>query len=63
MPCDVFNRKPHYFTINGQSGHFAHNHPAITPMNRVGEPCLIRIINAGLWTHSMHIHANHVYVT
>ena len=60
---DRFNLKPHFFTINGQSGHFAHNHATITPMHRVGEPCLIRIINAGLWTHSMHIHANHVYVT
>jgi FtsP/CotA-like multicopper oxidase with cupredoxin domain len=60
---DQFNRKPHFFTINGQSGHFCHNHPAITPMNRVGEPCLVRVINAGLYTHSMHIHANHVYVT
>jgi hypothetical protein len=28
----------------------------------VGEPVLIRILNAGLWLHSMHIHANHVYV-
>jgi hypothetical protein len=60
---DRFNLKPHFFTIDGQSGHFAHNHATITPMHRVGEPCLIRIINAGLWTHSMHIHANHVYVT
>ena len=60
---DRFNRKPHFFTINGQSGHFSHNHASITPMNRVGEISLIRVINAGLWTHSMHIHANHVYVT
>lgn len=60
---DRFNLKPHFFTINGQSRHFAHNHASVTPMHRVGEPCLIRIINAGLWTHSMHIHANHVYVT
>ena len=36
---DRFNLKPHFFTINGQSGHFAHNHASITPMNRVGEPC------------------------
>ncbi len=57
------NRVPQYFTINGQSGHFSHNSPAICPMNRVGEPCLVRVLNAGLWTHSTHIHANHVYVT
>ena len=24
---------------------------------------MIRLLNAGLWTHSMHIHANHVYIT
>lgn len=58
-----FNRKPHFFTINGHSGHFSHNHPFITPMNRVGEPALVRILNAGLMTHSMHLHANHFYVT
>jgi len=60
---DQFNRKPQFFTINGQSGHFSHNNASLTPMNRVGEPSLIRIINAGLYSHSMHIHANHVYVT
>ncbi len=56
------NRIPQYFTINGQSGHFAHNNSFICPMNRVGEPCIVRVLNAGLWTHSTHIHANHVYV-
>jgi FtsP/CotA-like multicopper oxidase with cupredoxin domain len=59
----VFNRKPHFFTISGQSGHFSHNRPFLCPNNRVGEPVLIRILNAGLMGHSMHIHANHVYVT
>jgi len=57
-----FNRKAHFFTINGQSGHFSHNNPFICPMYRVGEPALIRVLNAGLHTHSCHIHANHVYV-
>jgi hypothetical protein len=28
----------------------------------VGEPVLIRLLNAGLWLHSTHIHANHVFV-
>ncbi len=59
----AFNRKPHFFTINGQSGHFAHNNAGITPMHRVGEPTLIRILNAGLMVHSMHLHANHFFVT
>jgi len=56
------NRIPQYFTINGQSGHFAHNSPHLCPNNRVGEPVIIRVLNAGLWTHSMHIHGNHVYL-
>jgi hypothetical protein len=56
------NRTPQYFTVNGQSGHFSHGSPFITPHLRVGEPCVIRVLNAGLWTHSMHIHANHMYV-
>ena len=55
------NRTPQYFTIDGQSGHFGHGSPFITPTLRVGEPCLIRVLNAGLWVHSLHIHANHVY--
>ncbi|MFA6291610.1 MAG: multicopper oxidase domain-containing protein, partial [Victivallales bacterium] len=57
------NRIPQYFTINGQSGFFAHFNPTITPMGRVGEPVVVHILNAGLWTHSMHLHANHFYVT
>jgi hypothetical protein len=56
------NFKANFFTINGQSGHFAHSSPYISPMNRVGEPVIIRCLNAGLHVHSLHIHANHVYV-
>lgn len=63
MVRGVFNRKPHFFTINGQSGFFAHHNPAVVPMYRVGEPCLVRILNAGLWSHCFHLHANHFYVT
>jgi FtsP/CotA-like multicopper oxidase with cupredoxin domain len=57
-----FNRKPHFFTINGQSGYFSHHNASISPHYRVGEPAVIRVLNAGLWVHSLHIHANHVYV-
>lgn len=57
------NGIPQYFTINGQSGHFSHNNSFICPNLRAGEPCVIHILNAGLWTHSMHLHANHFYVT
>ena len=58
----VFNKKAEYFTVNGQSGHFSHNNPFICPNHRVGEPTVIRVINAGLHSHSCHIHANHVFV-
>lgn len=54
---------PEFFTINGQSGFFGHFSPQITPMGRVGEPVVVHILNAGLWTHSMHLHANHFFVT
>ena len=57
------NRLPQYFTMNGQSGFFSHFSPAITPMGRVGEPVVVHILSAGLWTHSMHLHANHFFVT
>lgn len=57
------NYNPEYFTINGQSGMFGHASPTITPTGRVGEPCVVHIMNAGLWTHSLHLHANHFFVT
>jgi Multicopper oxidase len=58
-----FNYRPQYFTIVGQSGHFSHNSPFICPTHRVGEPAIVRCLHAGVQTHSMHIHANHVWVT
>jgi Multicopper oxidase len=57
------NNIPQYFTINGQSGFFSHFSPTVTPIGRIGEPIVIHIMNAGLWTHSMHYHFNHVYIT
>jgi hypothetical protein len=63
VKVDTPNYKPAYFTINGQSGFFGHHNPAINPFHRIGEPTLVRILNAGLWLHSMHLHANHFFVT
>jgi hypothetical protein len=51
-----------YFTGGGHSGHFEHNNPVLTLMARVGEPCVLSVLNAGLMSHSMHIHANHFYI-
>ena len=59
---DAASDIPQYFSITGQSGHFCHNNPVITPMARVGEPMIVRVLNAGLMTHSMHLHCNHFYV-
>lgn len=56
------NNIAQFFTISGQSGHFSHNNPYINPNFKVGEPVVIRMLNAGLWTHSMHFHANHFYI-
>lgn len=64
---------PRYFTINGLSGYDTalHHVPAtvdwkkgaarIMPHGKQGQPCLIRNMNAGLATHSPHIHGNHVF--
>lgn len=58
----VMNRKAQYYTLNGQSGFFGHHNGYICPKLRVGEPCIVRVLNAGLYLHSMHMHANHIYV-
>lgn len=64
--------RPRHFTINGLSsrppGHPDHGNPAIDAMaasntkihGHVGDRTLIRLLNAGLCTHSVHWHANHV---
>ncbi|MBI5443962.1 MAG: multicopper oxidase domain-containing protein [Deltaproteobacteria bacterium] len=62
-PTNQASFTPQYFTINGQSGFFGHFSPTITPIGRVGEPVIVHILNAGLWTHSMHLHGDHFYVT
>lgn len=53
---------PRYFTINGESGAYAsHNHHTV-PSGRIGQPHLIRLMNAGINADSPHIHGNHVYL-
>ncbi len=69
---------PQYFTINGKSGFHGAQHGAaggghmaptiesqsqISLHGNVGQPCLIRCLNAGLMWQSLHIHGNHVYQT
>lgn len=51
---------PRYFTINGLSGFDLDDEPTVAIHAYEGEPTLIRSINAGLATHSPHIHGNHL---
>ena len=55
---------PRYFTINGRSG-FDVSSPSEAPdvviSNYIGEPTLIRTLNAGLCHHATHIHGNHLF--
>lgn len=51
---------PRYFTINGLSGFDSSEAESIKPKGYVGQPLLIRTLNAGRNTHSPHIHGNHV---
>jgi hypothetical protein len=54
---------PRYFLINGQSGAFpAHDH-ATKIEGFIGEPFVVRLLNAGLATISPHLHGNHFYLT
>jgi hypothetical protein len=66
---------PQYFTINGKSGFYAAQHGGATHDHtngpdsqtnisihgNVGQPLIIRVLNAGLMWQSPHIHGNHVY--
>ena len=58
----IENFLPLYFTINGKSGAFSAHADDVVLKGRIGQPMLVRILNAGLFTHSDHLHANHFYV-
>lgn len=51
---------PRYFTINGRSGFDLADGSDIIAANYIGEPTLIRCMNAGLCHHAAHIHGNHL---
>jgi FtsP/CotA-like multicopper oxidase with cupredoxin domain len=57
-----FNFLPRYYFTSGKTGAFSAHDPEITPEGNIGEPHLIRMLNAGVQIHSPHIHANHCYV-
>lgn len=51
-----------YFMMNGKSGFFSAHSADVSMYGRVGQPALLRSVNAGLGTHSPHIHGNHPYL-
>lgn len=53
---------PRFFTINGLSGAFAAHDSSIVPSGRIGQPHVVRLMNAGMAWHSPHLHGNHFYV-
>lgn len=52
---------PRFFTINGRTGFVSAHARENSPHGHIGEPVLIRTLNAGVMTHSPHIHGNHVF--
>jgi hypothetical protein len=54
---------PEYFLLNGQSGQFSSHAKATALEGFIGEPHLVRIVNTGVQVLSLHLHANHPYVT
>ncbi len=53
---------PRYFFVSGKQGFFSAQDPNISPHGRVGQPALIRAVNTGMSTHSLHPHFNHVFI-
>lgn len=53
---------PTYFFISGKQGFFAAHDLNISPHGHVGQPALLRCINTGMATHSLHPHMNHIFI-
>ena len=54
--------KPNYFLINGLGGFDGMMDPATTISGTVGQTALVRIVNPGQFSHSLHFHGNHFQV-
>lgn len=54
----IDNFVPRYFTINNRSGFDLHDAEDVVPKNYIGEPTLMRLVNAGLAHHYNHFHGN-----
>lgn len=51
--------KPNYFLINGLGGFDGMHDPDTTIEGVVGSSALVRIVNGGQFSHSLHFHGNH----
>lgn len=51
-----------YMMMNGRAGGYATSHHDVVPRAMIGQPILLRFLNAGMVQHSCHIHGNHVWV-
>jgi hypothetical protein len=51
---------PQYFLPTGKSDYFSSHDPEIFPHGNIGQPAVIRSLNADLATHSPHIHGTHL---
>ncbi|MHB8763915.1 MAG: multicopper oxidase domain-containing protein [Deferrisomatales bacterium] len=58
----VRDSRPQYFMMNGKAGAFGSHPPDVFVEGNVGQPALIRMVHAGVFHHSMHIHGNHAYM-
>jgi len=54
--------KPNYFLINGKGGEDGMADSPTTIDGGVGQTALVRIVNGGQFSHSLHFHGNHVQV-
>jgi plastocyanin len=53
---------PRYWTINGKAYPDTEGDPSTSIEGKVGDTVLVRLINSGYQTHSMHLHGHHFKV-
>lgn len=54
---------PRYWMMTGKSGFFSGHDPRVRPTGFAGNPALIRCIDAGITTASIHTHGTHCWET
>lgn len=54
--------RPNYFLMNGMGGFDAMHDVATTLTGNLGQAILARIVNGGLFSHSLHFHGGHIRI-